>query len=55
MEYNIASCGKVTNRLYFESKEESKMNQNMNIEIRISDDVDNCYRYDNNGKIRIKK
>jgi len=27
----------------------------MNIEIRISDDVDNCYRYDNNGKIRIKK
>jgi queuine/archaeosine tRNA-ribosyltransferase len=36
--------------LYFESKEESKMNQNMNIEIRISGDVDNCYRFDKRGK-----
>ena len=44
MKHNIASCGKVTNRLYFESKKESKMNQNMNIEIRFSYDVDNYYR-----------
>ena len=50
MKYNIASCGKVTNRLYFESKQESKMNQNMNIKIRISDDVDKYYRYDISGK-----
>ena len=26
------------------------MNQNMNIEIRISGDVDNCYRFDKRGK-----
>ena len=50
MKSNIASCGKVTNRLYFESKEESNMNQNMNIEIRFSNDVDNCYRYNNRAK-----
>ena len=50
MEYNIASCGKATNRLYFESKAESKMNQNMNIKIKISLDVDNCYRYFNSDK-----
>ena len=43
MKSNIASCGKVTNRLYFESKEESKMNQNMNIETRFRYDVDNYY------------
>ena len=41
---------KTTNRLYFESKEESKMNQNMNIEFRIREDVDNCYHYNNRGK-----
>ena len=35
---------KSANRLYFESKKESKMNQNMNIEIRFSYDVDNYYR-----------
>ena len=28
---NIARCGKATIRLYFESKTESKLNQNMNI------------------------
>ena len=50
MKHNIASCGKVTNRLYFESKKESKMNQNMNIEVNFSRDVDNCYRYNNRGK-----
>ena len=56
MKSNIASCGKVTNRLYFESKEESKMNQNMNIKIRISNSVDNCYRYHNHvKKIKLKK
>ena len=50
MKYNIASCGKVTNRLYFESKKESKMNQNMNIEIQIARNVDNCLRYNNCDK-----
>ena len=50
IKYDISSCGKVTNRLYFESKEESNMNQNMNIEIRFSNDVDNCYRYNNRAK-----
>ena len=55
MKYNIASCGKATNRLYFESKEESKKNQNKNIEIRISSYVDNCYRYKNRDKkIKLK-
>jgi len=39
----MAICGKVSNRLYFESKEESKLNQNMNIETRSSYDVDNYY------------
>jgi len=43
MKSNMASCGKVTNRLYFESKEESKMNQNMNIETRFICGVDNYY------------
>ena len=50
MKYNIASCGKVTNRLYFESKQESKMNQDMNIEISITRDVDNCFHYKNCDK-----
>ena len=44
MKYNIASYGKTTNRLYFESKIESKKNQKVNTEIKISGDVDNCYR-----------
>ena len=34
---------KVSNKLYFESKEESKLNQNMNIETRSSNNVDNYY------------
>ena len=34
---------KVFNKLYFESKEESKPNQNMNIKTRFSYDVDNYY------------
>ena len=37
-------CRKTPNRLYFESKEESKLNQNMNIKTRSSYDVDNYYR-----------
>ena len=44
MRRNIARCGKTNNRLYFESKKESKMNQNMNIEIEFRGVVDNCYR-----------
>ena len=44
MKYNIASCGKTTNRLCFESKLESKKNQNVNIKARIGHDVDNYYR-----------
>ncbi len=39
----MARCGKVSNRLYFESKKESKVNQSMNIKIRSSSDVDNYY------------
>ena len=39
----MARCGKVFNRLYFESKKESKLNQNMNIKTRSSYDVDNYY------------
>ena len=41
----MARCGKVSNRLYFESKKESKMNQNMNIKTIFSYDVDNYYHY----------
>ena len=33
----------MSNRLYFESKKESLMNQTMNIETRFSNDVDNYY------------
>ena len=40
----MAICGKVSNRLYFESKKESKLNQNMNIKTRFSHDVDNYYQ-----------
>ena len=39
----MARYGKVSNRLYFESKKESKQNQNMNIETRFSNGVDNYY------------
>ena len=39
----MAICGKVSSKLYFESKKESKLNQNMNIETRSSYDVDNYY------------
>jgi len=44
MRKDIAICGKVSNKLYFESKKESKLNQNMNIKIRTSCDVDNYYQ-----------
>jgi len=40
----MARCGKVSNRLYFESKKESKPNQNMNIKTRSGRDVDNYYQ-----------
>ena len=40
---NIARYGKASNRLYFESKKESKLNQSMNIKTRFSYDVDNYY------------
>ena len=33
----------MSNKLYFESKKESKMNQSMNIETRYSYHVDNYY------------
>ena len=39
----MAICGKVANRLYFESKRESKLNQNMNIKTRSGYGVDNYY------------
>ena len=42
---DIARCGKVSNKLYFESKKESKMNQNMNIKTRSRYDVDNYYHH----------
>ena len=42
---DIAICGKVSNKLYFESKKESKLNQNMNIKTRSRYDVDNYYQY----------
>ena len=42
---------KSANRLYFESKKESKMNQNMNIETRSCYVVDNYYY---NMKIMLK-
>ncbi len=47
----MAICGKVSNRLYFESKEESKLNQNKNIKTRSMYDVDNYYY---NMKIMLK-
>jgi hypothetical protein len=39
----MARRGKVFNKLYFESKKESKLNQNMNMETRFSNGVDNYY------------
>ena len=47
----MAICGKVSNKLYFESKKESKLNQNMNIKTRACYDVDNYYY---NMKIMLK-
>ena len=46
----MAISKKTTNKLYFESKAESKMNQSMNIVITKCMHVDNCYRYDNHEK-----
>ena len=34
----------MSNKLYFESKEESKLNQSVNIKTRSSYDVDNYYQ-----------
>ena len=39
----MARRGKVFNKLYFESKEESKLNQKVNIKTRSSYAVDNYY------------
>ena len=44
MKLDIARCGKVSNKLYFESKKESKLNQRVNIETVYSHDVDNYYQ-----------
>ncbi len=44
MESNIARWGKVSNKLYFESKKESKVNQKVNIKTRSSYGVDNYYQ-----------
>ena len=43
MKEHIARCGKGSNKLYFESKKESKLNQSMNIKTRFSEVVDNYY------------
>ena len=40
----MAISVKVSNKLYFESKKESKLNQNMNIKTRSRYDVDNYYQ-----------
>ena len=42
-EEDKARCGKVSNKLYFESKKESKLNQSMNIKTRSCNSVDNYY------------
>ena len=47
----MTRCGKVPNRLYFESKKESKLNQNKNIKTYKIYNVDNCYH---NIKIMLK-
>jgi len=41
---DIARCGKVSIKLYFESKKESKLNQSVNIKTRCSYNVDNYYQ-----------
>ena len=41
---------KTSNKLYFESKKESKQNQRVNIQSKFNSSVDNCYRYDNHIK-----
>ena len=41
---NIAISEKMSNKLYFESKKESKLNQSMNIKTRYSYNVDNYYQ-----------
>ena len=48
---NIARYGKASNRLYFESKKESKLNQSMNIETIFSNAV---YKYYHTVKIVLK-
>ena len=48
----MARCGKVSNKLYFESKKESKLNQIVNIKTRSSSNVDNYYQ---DMKIVLKK
>ena len=40
---DIARCGKASNKLYFESKKESKLNQSKNIKTRAGYGVDNYY------------
>ena len=47
---NVASHGKTSHKLYFESKKESKVNQSKNIKIRLTRTVNNFYRYDNSVK-----
>ena len=44
MKEHIARSEKASNKLYFESKKESKLNQSMNIKTRSSNDVDNYYQ-----------
>ena len=39
----MATSEKVSNKLYFESKKESKLNQNRNIKTRLGNGVDNYY------------
>ena len=39
----MAICEKVSKRLYFESKKESKLNQNKNMKTRFGYSVDNYY------------
>ena len=51
MEGDISRYGKVFNKLYFESKKESKLNQSMNIKTRAMYGVDNYYY---NMKIMLK-
>ena len=40
----MARCGKVSNKLYFESKKESKPNQSVNIKTICRHNVDNYYQ-----------